>query len=127
MATKKEKDGIEAIKELMRSGGATEDAITLLSHTIENVVYMKIKLDDTRKLMKKDDVVVPYDNGGGQTGIRENPIFKGYENLFKSYMAGLKLIIDAMPKQPSEKMIDDSISKPPTVLELMREKHKREA
>ena len=120
MATQKEKDSVEQIKAFMIRCGASEDAIVLLTPTIENVAYMQKKLDAARKAIKKEDVVVPYDNGGGQTGIRENPRFKGYESLFKSYMAGIKLIMDALPKQPTEAMVDDVIEQPKTILEIVK-------
>ena len=120
MATQKEKDSVAQIKAFMLSCGASEDAIALLMPTIENVAYMQKKLEAARKAIKKEDVVVPYDNGGGQTGIRENPRFKGYESLFKSYMQGVKLIMDALPKQPTEAMVDEVVDKPPTVLELVK-------
>lgn len=53
----------------------------------ENVLFMRSKLAETRKGIAGQQVLIPYDNGGGQRGIRENPAFKGYESLLKSYSA----------------------------------------
>lgn len=94
--------------------------VELLDDTITNVAYMKVKLDDTREAIRHTDVAIPYDNGGGQKGVRENPLFKGYESLFKSYMSGLRVIMDLLPVEEAEVAQAD---KPKTVLELVRERH----
>ncbi|MGI5912620.1 MAG: hypothetical protein ACOX6E_08615 [Syntrophomonadaceae bacterium] len=92
---------------------------------IDNIAWMKVKLDETREMIKSSSVAIPYDNGGGQTGIRENPLFKGYESLFKSYMSGMDQILALLP--PEEAMPVETADKPKTVLELVRDKHKKEA
>ena len=50
-----------------------------------DVEFMRGKLEETRNGLAKQQVVIAYDNGGGQTGIRENPAFKGYHQLLASY------------------------------------------
>ena len=92
---------------------------------IDNIAWMKVKLDETREMIKSSSVAIPYDNGGGQTGIRENPLFKGYESLFKSYMSGMERILDLLP--PEQAPAVETADQPKTVLELVRNKHKKEA
>lgn len=55
----------------------------------ENVIFMRQKLAETRKGLVDQDTVVPYDNGGGQVGIRRNPAFDAYEALLRSYQSAL--------------------------------------
>lgn len=55
----------------------------------ESVLFMADKLEESRKAMKDEPLVVPYDNGGGQTGIRENPHFTAYEKLLNTYTRSL--------------------------------------
>ena len=117
--TQKATDESERLRRLLFDCGVSEEVVELLEPMIENTAYMKLKLDETREAIGKTKVVIPYDNGGGQSGIRENPIFKGYESLFKSYMAGLKCIMDALPKQ-AEEVKTAEIEKPQTMLELVR-------
>lgn len=64
-----------------------------------NIVFMEEKLDQARDLIGTTSVAIQYDNGGGQKGIRENPAFKGYGALLKSYMAA----IDELEKLIGEK------------------------
>ena len=49
-------------------------------------------LEEQRKMLIDEPLVVPYDNGGGQSGIRENPKWLAYEKILKSYHANLRAI-----------------------------------
>ena len=87
----------------------------------EAVLFMAKKLKESRALMKNEPIVIEYDNGGGQSGIRENPKFKAYESLWKSYISGAKLIVDALPQADVETVADTS-AKPQTVLSMIQSK-----
>ncbi len=115
----------QRIETLLFNFGVSQDRVALLETVIENVSWMKVKLDDTRESIKTTAVVIPYDNGGGQKGLRENPLFKGYESLFKAYMSGMGKIFDALPQSAVEAETE-AIEKPKTVLELVRNKHKKQ-
>lgn len=54
-----------------------------------NVIFMAEKLRETRTGLANASVVIQYDNGGGQKGIRRNPAFDGYNALVKTYVAAL--------------------------------------
>ena len=95
----------------------------MLDSVIDNTAWMKAKLDDTREQIRNTSVAIPYDNGGGQTGIRENPLFKGYSGLWKSYMSGMNTIMASLPREMVEQEAE-KIEQPKTVLQLVREKHK---
>lgn len=113
------------LKSLLFNYNIPERKIGFLEDVIKNVSWMKVKLDVTMEKIKTSDVCIPYDNGGGQTGMRENPLFKGYESLFKSYMSGMKQILDVLPKQIAE-VEKEEIEKPQTMLDFVRNKHKKE-
>ena len=55
----------------------------------ESVLFMSEKLKESRKLMEKEPIVIDYDNGGGQKGIRENPHYTAYEKLMATYIRSL--------------------------------------
>ena len=106
--------------------GISDKRMKLLEPIILNTAWMKAKLDDAREAIKNSNIVISYDNGGGQKGIRENPLFKGYESLFRSYMAGMSKILDSLPQEVIEQATDN-VGKPATMLELVRERHKKDA
>lgn len=70
----------------------------------ESVVFMAAKLEESRKAMATESLVVPYDNGGGQSGIRENPHFAAYEKLMNTYIRSLAQLTQIVEKgQTNEK------------------------
>lgn len=114
------------IYNLLTEVGISEKRMNLMEPVIYNTSWMKAKLDDAMEAIKQSNVVISYDNGGGQKGIRENPLFKGYEALWKSYMLGMSKIMDCMPPEIVKQEIEE-IEKPKTMLELVRSKHTKEA
>lgn len=114
------------IIELLNEVGISAKKMKLLEPIVINTAWMKVKLDDAREAIKNSNIVVAYDNGGGQKGIRENPLFKGYENLWRSYMAGMSKIIDCLPDEIAT-VESEVVDKPKTVLELVRNRHGKEA
>ena len=117
---------IKSIKQTLEGYNVSTKRIKALESVIENTAWMKIKLDDAREAVKTSNVVIPYDNGGGQTGLRENPLFKGYESLWKSYMTGMSRILECLPSEQVNIEVE-KIETPKTVLELVRNKHRKEA
>ena len=110
---------------ILKDAGISKRRMDMLKPVIENVSWMRAKLDDSRELIKNSNIVMPYDNGGGQRGIRENPAFKGYESLWKAYMQGMNRILDTLPPEQIDVAVEDV--KPQTVLDTIRAKHSRPA
>ena len=114
------------IIEILNEVGISDRRMKLMEPLILNTAWMKAKLDDTREAIKNSNVVIPYDNGGGQKGLRENPLFKGYESLWKSYIQGMNRILDCLPQEVIE-VETNVVDKPKTMLELVRDKHRKQA
>lgn len=53
------------------------------------VKLLEAKLKESAAAVKDEAIVIPYDNGGGQTGIRENPIFPAYVKVLAAYEKAL--------------------------------------
>lgn len=114
------------IRRILAKEGVPAGRIEGLRSVIENTAFIKAKLDEARADMADEPMVVEYDNGGGQSGIRENPIFRGYESLWKAYLQGMDRIFEALP-QEVEKMALAKDAAPKTVLQLVRDKHRQQA
>lgn len=102
-----------------------EKKLNLIMPIIENVAWMQVKLDFSRKSMRDEKIAIPYDNGGGQSGMRENPIFKAYESLWKAYMCGISAILQQLPAEAIEEI--KTVEAPKTMLELIKSKKDRGA
>lgn len=64
----------------------------------ESVLFMAEKLKESREVMQNEPIVIPYDNGGGQTGIRENPHYTAYEHLVTAYNKSLRQLSEIVEK-----------------------------
>lgn len=64
---------------------------------VDELRWMDEKLDQARQTIKNTAIVIPYDNGGGQTGIRANPAFGEYEKLFRSWDAAARSLVAMVP------------------------------
>lgn len=60
----------------------------------ESVLFMAGKLKEAREAMKDEELIIPYDNGGGQSGIRENPHFTAFEKLMATYTKSLRQLTE---------------------------------
>lgn len=110
---------------ILVEAGISKRRMDMLAPVIENVSWMRAKLDDSRDLIKNSNIVMPYDNGGGQRGIRENPAFKGYESLWKAYMQGMNRILDTLPPEEIQAAVEET--RPQTVLDTVRAKYSKPA
>ena len=95
----------------------------VLAPVIDNMAWQRVKLDEAREEMQDASIVCHYDNGGGQSGERENPIFKAYINLWRAYMVGLEKFSSYLPKELQEEAAGDSLS----VLDQVKQMKKAKA
>lgn len=63
-----------------------------------NVLWMEAKLEDARRVIAGSSVAIPYDNGGGQKGVRRNPAYDGYNALMSSYTKAVRQLCDLLGK-----------------------------
>ena len=75
----------------------------------ENVLWMEAKLAEARNAIGKSSVAIPYDNGGGQRGIRKNPAFDGYNALMAQYTRALKQLCEMLGMQEVDTDGDDDL------------------
>lgn len=92
---------VKAQAELKRLQDLTKDAIPSTKRSVamplmHNLAWQKVKLDETRRELMGQSLVIEYDNGGGQSGIRENPGFTAYNKLFGTFSRGVKQLCDMM-------------------------------
>ncbi len=110
------------LKRLLKSAGTEEWKIRMLLPVMENTAWMCVKLEDSIAAIKSSEIAITYDNGGGQSGIRQNPLFQGYESLWKSYMTGMSQI---MASAGAQKDVKSEKLKPKSVIALVRSNQKQ--
>ena len=106
-AVNKEHKRLEA---LLDRADVPQQQRDVLAPVIDNMAWQRVKLDEAREQMQDASIVCHYDNGGGQEGERENPIFKAYINLWRAYMVGLEKYTSYLPKDLQEEAAGDGLS-----------------
>ena len=113
----------ERLDALLERANVPQQQRDLLAPVIDNLSWMRAKLDDAREDIANSPVCIAYDNGGGQKGIRENPLYKAYLNLWRGYMAGIEKYSSYLPKDLQAEAAGDAI----TVLDEVRKMKKGSA
>ena len=111
------------LEALLERANVPQQRRDVLAPVIDNMAWQRVKLDEAREEMQDASIVCHYDNGGGQSGERENPIFKAYINLWRAYMVGLEKYTSYLPKELQEEAAGGSIS----VLEQVKKMKKANA
>lgn len=94
---------ITQAEEICRGVSVLHDESVALA---DAVVFMSEKIKETIKEIEREPLIIPYDNGGGQSGIRENPHFTAFEKLMASYTKSLRQLVEIVEKgSPSQKTI----------------------
>lgn len=119
---KRLKKEIRRLKKIIDDAGVSDRRQKALEGVIQNAAFMRVSLDDTIKEIVDAEVVVEYDNGGGQTGVRENPLFSAYEKLFAKYLAAMNTILESLPEEKAAEALPPEEERPKNMLEMIRAK-----
>ncbi len=95
--SKRCKKAVRKMTRFYRENGVDAEKIDALMPLFDNICWMQIKLEDAREEIGEEGLLSEYNNGGGQSGIRQNPAFKAYEALWKSYCTGLGTLLPQLP------------------------------
>lgn len=74
----------------------------LADQLAEEVTWQAKRLAEARALIKDSSIIISYDNGGGQKGIRKNPAYEAYAQLFAAFVKGMAALDDLLAETPPE-------------------------
>jgi len=60
----------------------------------DQLELMSKRIQEEGKRIEIEPLVMEYDNGGGQSGVRENPFYPAYEKLLAAYTKALTVYKD---------------------------------
>ena len=105
------------LNRLMKTAEVNSETLKALIPVIENVAWMKAKLDDAREQIADSGLCSVNDKGA----LISNPLYHEYESLWKTYMLGMNQLTQYLSKKTADQAV--KAVKPKTVLELVRSKH----
>lgn len=79
-------------------GQIPDDQRKIALPLMSNLAFLKVKLDEARTELMNESIYTTYDNGGGQSGIREHPGFSAYNKLLTTYSRCCRQLSSMMPK-----------------------------
>ncbi len=110
MNSKQVNKELKRLENIIAEANLTPTVQSALTPVIANVAWQSVKLAEAREQLKNEGLTIPYENGGGQSGIRENPLFKAYINLWRAYMLGVEKITSYLPKEIQAQVVPENVS-----------------
>lgn len=109
MATKrKTARGAGRLRKALRQMGMDDDMLALCAELISNVGFLEDALWNARIDLMGAPIVVDYDNGGGQSGMRKHPGLEAYSRLYQQYLQGIRTLIEKLPGARAADLVDSS-------------------
>ena len=73
--SKRCKKEVRKMARFCKESGVDAKKIDAFTPLFDNICWMQIKLEDAREEIGEAGLLTEYDNGGGQSGTRQNPAF----------------------------------------------------
>lgn len=100
--------GAARLSKALRQMGMDEDMLALCAELISNVGFLEDELWNARCDLMDAPIVVEYDNGGGQAGLRKHPGLEAYTRLYQQYLQGIRTLIEKLPVARTADLVDSS-------------------
>lgn len=114
--------GASRLKRTLKGVGMSAEELAASAELIQNVGFLEDRLYNARIDMAEEPLVVAYDNGGGQQGVRKNPAYEVYTKLYSSYIAGVRTLLERLPvTMPVEIVADTSLQAKRDVIASLRQ------
>ncbi len=98
---KKEKNKLKKIfKEI------DENKLKFVMTLIDRLAWLNVSVKELEDNIDKNGTTIPYDNGGGQSGIKDNPDVKTLIQYTRNITTITKQLVDLVPADRKESKLD---------------------
>lgn len=84
-----------------------ENTFEFVEHQIDNLAWLNISARDLKQSIDECGTISEYNNGGGQSGLRENPDVKTLIAYQKNILAITKQLLDLVPASTKKSKLQD--------------------
>ena len=78
--------------------------LAFVTHQIDNLAWLNVSTKELKEKVDNDGTTVEYNNGGGQSGVRDNPDVKTLIAYQKNITAMTKQLLDLVPAKSKSKL-----------------------
>lgn len=102
ISIKKEKNRIKKIfKEI------DENKLKFCMTLIDRLAWLNVSVKELEQSIDRDGTTILYDNGGGQTGVKDNPNVKTLIQYTKNITTITKQLVDLVPASKKKSKLEE--------------------
>ncbi len=102
ISIKKEKNRIKKIfKEI------DENKLKFCMTLIDRLAWLNVSVKELEQSIDRDGTTIPYDNGGGQSGVKDNPNVKTLIQYTKNITTITKQLVDLVPASKKKSKLEE--------------------
>lgn len=84
-----------------------ENKLEFVTHQIDDLAWLNVSVDELKSKVDKYGTIVKYNNGGGQSGVKDNPDVKTVIAYQKNITSITKQLLDLVPNSKNKSKLDD--------------------
>ncbi|PWL65940.1 MAG: hypothetical protein DBY26_06625 [Amedibacillus dolichus] len=84
-----------------------ENKLEFVTHQINDLAWLNVSVDELKSKVDKYGTIVKYNNGGGQSGVKDNPDVKTVIAYQKNITSITKQLLDLVPNSKNKSKLDD--------------------
>ena len=77
---------------------------------IDRLAWLNVSVKEIEKSIDEKGTTIPYDNGGGQKGIRDNPDVKTHIQYTRNISTITKQLVDLVPPSQKKSKLDELLN-----------------
>jgi hypothetical protein len=78
--------------------------LKFVEHQIENLAWLNVSIEELKKLIDEEGTTAVYNNGGGQSGVRDNPNVKTLIAYQKNVITITKQLMELVPAKQNSRL-----------------------
>lgn len=78
--------------------------LTFVEHQIDNLAWLNVSINELKIAIDEEGTMMEYNNGGGQSGMRENPNIKTLIAYQKNVISITKQLVDLVPPKAKSRL-----------------------
>lgn len=84
-----------------------ENKLEFVTHQLDDLAWLNVSVDELKEKVDKYGTIVKYNNGGGQSGVRDNPDVKTIIAYQKNIASITRQLLELVPNSKNKSKLED--------------------